>query len=299
MTNEVERQPKNTIKIKITVPASEISGIRHEVIMEMAKNAEISGFRKGMAPIEIVEKNLDESKVRGEVINHAVTKYYFQAIKEALLKPIVYPKLEIVQFEKEKDLIFEAKVCEKPEVKIGDYKGALKRLRETNPPKPKVYGADGQPTGGEDNKENELEKILDEVLKVSQVEISDILIDEEINHMLTRLVDQISRLGMTIEQYLESSKKTAEQLKEEYRSVSEHNLKLEFVLLEIAKDAGVSVSEEEISATIKAAPDDKSRQTLESEENKNYIAGVLLKNKVIQSLVGIFEGGNNEKTIIS
>ena len=50
----------------------------------------------------------------------------------------------------------------------------------------------------------------------SEVDVPDILVDEEVNHMLSRLIDQTGRLGLTVEQYLNSSGRTLDQIKQEY-----------------------------------------------------------------------------------
>ena len=227
MTFEVEKLPKNTFILKVTVPSDEIGKIRDHVIEDFVKEIELPGFRKGMAPRSLSEKNLDESKIRGEVINHAVSSYYPQVIKESHLHPIIFPRIEVKQYESGKDLLFEAKVCEKPQLKVGDYKETLKNLSESSGQK--ILGSDGKPASGNEP-ENSIDKVLDVVINISEVDVPELLIDEEVNHMLSRLVDQTGRLGLTVEQYLKSNGRTIDQIKQEYHQTALKTLKLEFLL---------------------------------------------------------------------
>lgn len=290
MKFEVTKLPKNAFSLKVNVAGDEVAKIRGHVIAEMVKEVELPGFRKGAVPLEMAEKTLEESKIRGEVINHVVATFYPQALKESHLTPIIYPRIEIKEFEVEKDLVFEAKFCERPEVRIGNYALSLNDLSKKSVGA-KLVGTDGQPLSKKSDED--LDRILEAVLQVCQVEVPDLLIDEEVNHMLSRLIDQTARLGLTVEQYLKSSNRTVEQVKEEYRQAAEKTIRLEFVLHAIGEQENISISEAEISDTIKAAPDEQSRSELEREENKNYIKSVLLKNKVVQKLNQIYEKAKN------
>ncbi|MCL5003660.1 MAG: hypothetical protein M1352_00070 [Patescibacteria group bacterium] len=291
MKTETERLPKNGVKIKITVDAETVAQIRQHVISDLAGQTEVRGFRKGTAPHDLVEKSLDPAKIRGEIINHLVPQSYDQAIKETMIKPIMLPKIAINSFEEGGLLEFTAETCEAPDVQIGDYRSALNKLKTDNGDRPKtILGPDGAPLekpNENDNHDDEdkTQKVLEAILMVCRVEICDLLIDEEVNNMLGRLIDQTGRLGLTVDQYLASVGKDAAALRSEYRAVAEKSLKLEFALAEIAKQENISVEEPEISATINSAPDEESRKSLSRTENLNYLKSILTKNKTIQKLL--------------
>ncbi len=111
MKVEVERLPKKEVKLKIEVDSEKVAQTYNHVVEEMVKSAEIKGFRKGEAPRNIVEPNLDASKIRGEVINHLVPESYDQAVKESHIKPILLPKIELGSFETGRQLRFTATAC--------------------------------------------------------------------------------------------------------------------------------------------------------------------------------------------
>lgn len=245
------------LEITITVPANRVGEVLEEVIGDAAKEIEVKGFRKGQAPKNLVREKIDLSKAYGEVVNRLAAECYNAAVKEHLLKPIVSPQIEIIQFEPEagKDFVFKATTAERPEVKLGDYKK-------------KVVG-----------------DALTAVLSTSKVEIPPILTENEITRMLSRLIDQTARLGLTVEQYLQSQNKNLEQLRAEYKKQAEENLKAELVLEEIAQEEKIEVTDKEVEEAIKSAPDQKSREELAKEENKWYIRSVLKRNKTLQRLM--------------
>ena len=55
MKSQITRLEDSTITLKITVPWSEVSKTREEVLEEMANSANLPGFRRGKAPKKIVE----------------------------------------------------------------------------------------------------------------------------------------------------------------------------------------------------------------------------------------------------
>lgn len=289
MQSEVEKLPKNTVKVKITVPADQVGKTYAEVVVEACKNVEVPGFRKGMAPKELAEKSLDKKTLENHTLEKILNQAVVQVIKERLLKPITNPKVEIQQYAPDKDLTFTVTIVEKPHTDLGDYRKTLKEFRQKKTAEPVLYGPDGQPTTGKkESKETvKMEELLDALLTQSVIEIADPLIEEEINRMLARLVDQTSRVGLTIEEYLKSQNKTGESLRQEYRQQAEKTLKYEFLLAEIGTQEKIKVEEKEIEDAILAAPDEKVREQFQQPEGRLYITSILRNNKTIQRLIEI------------
>lgn len=291
MKSEVKKIGKHQLEITVTVPHQWVGEVLEKVIGDAAKEIEIEGFRKGHAPKNLVREKIDTPKAYGEVVNRVVAESYNSVVKEHLLKPIVNPRIEIIQFEPEakKDFVFKATTAERPEVTLGDYKKELAKLKVQKPPE-EIVGPDGQPLKTPKSQKTQtptISDILQAVLKTAEVEIPEILIESEVTRMLSRLVDQTARLGLTIEQYLQSQGKTAEQLRTEYSQQAEENLKAELVLDELAKVENIEVTDKEIDKAIRANPDEKTRQELAKEENRWYIKSILRRNKTIQRLVDL------------
>ncbi len=289
MKFEIEKLAKKTVKLKITVEKEKVAEAREHVVGDLVKEMELPGFRKGQAPRSLADPKLDPSKIRGEVINHLVPPAYDQAIKESLLKPMILPKIEVESFNEGGDLIFTATTCEAPLISLGDYKDEILKLKTQS--SKLILGADGQPVnqpepdGPKDPQSEKINKIFEILLDTSTVEVPDLLVEDEVSRMLGRLIDQTGRLGLTVEQYLESVGKTVDDLKKEYGARAEKNLKLEFILINLAKVEDIKLDEKEISDTINSAPDEASKKNLSQPENRANLESILLKNKVIQKLL--------------
>ena len=124
MSVKVEKtENKNELKLEFTVEAKVFDEGIKKVFNKNAKYFNIPGFRKGKAPMNIVEKYYGDEIFYEDAFNEVVPAIYDEAIKNEKLEVVSRPKIDIVQMEKGKDLIFTAIVDVKPEVKLGKYKG--------------------------------------------------------------------------------------------------------------------------------------------------------------------------------
>ena len=124
MNCKVEKTEKaNEVKLEITVEAEKFENAMKKVYFQNAKYFNIPGFRKGKAPMNIVEKYYGEQIFYEDAFNEVATEAYDEAIKENKIEAVSRPEVDIAQMEKGKDLIFTAVVQTKPEVKLGKYKG--------------------------------------------------------------------------------------------------------------------------------------------------------------------------------
>lgn len=297
MKAEIEKLPKKTIKAKVTVPSERVKLAYDEVVSGNVKEVEVPGFRKGNAPKELAEKQLDRQALERKALERVLNESVGAVIKEHLIQPITQPKIEVHEFGLDKDLVFTATLVERPEIKIGDYKKALEELK--NKKSETILGPDGTPLKPEKDGKFKIDEAIDSVLNVSEIEIPDLLIEEEINRMLARLVDQTSKLGITIEDYLKSNGKSADSLRSEYHNEAETNLKIEFMLAKMAELENIKVEEGEINATINMAPDEQSKNYFGSPEGRLYVTVVLRNNKTVNKLMELagIEGtkGENEQ----
>ena len=113
----------NEVKLEITVEAEKFENAMKKVYFQNAKYFNIPGFRKGKAPMNIVEKYYGEQIFYEDAVNEVATEASEDAIKENKIEAVSRPEVDIAQMEKGKDLIFSAVVQTKPEVKLGKYKG--------------------------------------------------------------------------------------------------------------------------------------------------------------------------------
>ncbi len=279
MEFEVKKGDNNTYTVKTTIPASDVQRQIDHALEHEAEHVEIKGFRKGKAPLNLVKEKIDPSKLRSHALNHILPEAYSQIIKEYKIQPIIDPRFEIVQFEEGKDLIVNVVLIERPFVKLKDYQSALQKKAD------------------EKNKEENLtnEEVVEVIISNSEVGLAELLIEDEANRMLQSLIDQIARLGIDLDQYLKSIKKTAEEVRKEYLDIAKRTLHADFALTQIALDRDIKVTDEEIQKTINGVPDEKSREALSKPEQKAYIRAVLSKSKTIDILAKSVEKDKDSK----
>jgi FKBP-type peptidyl-prolyl cis-trans isomerase (trigger factor) len=282
--------PKKTFELEFTIPWTKVKKTYDQVVEQTVDQAEIKGFRKGKAPKDLVEKTLDKQKIYQEVLKNLLPSTYEQAVKQHHLRPIISPQITPVAAVENKDWQFKAAACEAPEVKLGDYaqavKGALAKDKIWLPGKGKA-GAGKKEKGVQQGYDQKIKLVTAALLQSVAVEISNVLVEDELNRMLTRLLDQVNKLGMTIEQYAAAKNTTANNLREIYRKQAEESLQIEFILQAIVQDRKIQISKDEIDQMIKATPDEKARKRLDTPMQRAYISSILAKRKALDYLTNL------------
>ena len=124
MNCKVEKtENANEVKLELTVEASKFDEAIKKVYFKSAKYFNIPGFRKGKAPINIVEKNYGKEIFDEDAFNEVAQPALEEAVKENKLEIVSRPDIEVKQIGKGQDLIFTAVMQTKPEAKLGKYKG--------------------------------------------------------------------------------------------------------------------------------------------------------------------------------
>ena len=124
MSMKVEKtENTNELKLTFNVPAETFDAGMKKVYAKTAKYFNIPGFRKGKAPMALVEKTYGSEIFYEDTFNEIVPEIYEKEIEENKLEIVSKPEIDIVQIGKGKELIFTAIVQTKPEVKLGKYKG--------------------------------------------------------------------------------------------------------------------------------------------------------------------------------
>ncbi|MGB9883386.1 MAG: trigger factor [Microgenomates group bacterium] len=284
-TYKIKKLPKNTVEIEINIPNDLIKKEKHEALVRLQKNLVVEGFRKGKVPLSIAEKHLSADTIYQEMLKVLLSKIYEEVVKKESLKPIANPKVDLLKAKEGEDWLIKITLAEKPEVNLGEYKKKVKDLK-ANTKKADIWvpGKDKEVKKDEDNSKL-LNQILEAVLNEAKVEIPDLIIEDELNYRLSRLVDDIQKLGMTTDAYLKSKNLTMEQLKENFRKEIEDTYKLEFILTEIADKENIKVEKADLDKLFDNIKDEKERQ--QAYENSYFYASIIRKQKTIDFLLNL------------
>src|SRR5258708_1581428 len=341
LTKNIVKQPKATVEVQIQVPWADLQTKWNETISKTSQELELPGFRKGQAPLEMVEQQY-LSQIQQEFLKTSMPQLLIEALQGTNVVPIDYPQYQLISFTKGQELKFNARVTERPAISVGNYKAvkvarpALKQITDADVDK--VIGdlynrwkvrnpQQAQPTATAQTPEaqvpddvfaqavgatsladlktkikqdleaeakynNELdyeEAILQEVEKITTVDIPDILIQDELNRMLVSLQRSVTERGLLLDEYLKSQNKTADQIKEEWKPQAEKNVRMKLGLSEVARQEGVNIADEELQAEIDKIQDQKVKAQFQSQEPRMHLRHALRQTKtlnLLKTLVG-------------
>ncbi len=362
INKNIIKQPKSIVEITVTAPWTDIEPTWNQTLQKMATDVELPGFRKGAAPLSMVEQNLG-IKLQDEVLKAAMPNFLIEALKGSDIIPIDYPKYDLLGFTKGRELQFKATITNRPAVSVGNYKlikairPAIKSVTDEEVAKviddlykrwkarqpagqpaassqqpaaqqsgsggsisfqqgggsPAAPSTNGQASAPDDTfakamgalglidlrtkvrkdleanvkYNNELdyeEAILQEVEKITTVELPDILIQDELNRMLVSLQRRVADMGLLLEDYLKGQGKTLEQLKGEWRTQSEKNVRMELGLAEIARAENVTISDADLQAEVDKIQDARMKKQFEAQEPRLHLRHALRQTRTLDLL---------------
>jgi len=351
ITKNIQKLPKSIVEVSVTVPWADMAQNWDQTLQKMAQEVEIAGFRKGAAPINMVEQQLGQ-RLQDEVLKTAMPNFLIEALKDTDIVPIDYPQYQLISFVKGNGLQFKATVTNRPTVIVGTYKtikairpqikpvmdeevqkvvdDLFKRWKSRNPVAQSKTSTTQSTTGqagsinfqeGQQqitdtpndefakamgatsltdlkdkirkdleanvNYNNELdyeEGILQEVEKITTVELPDILIQDELNRMLVSLQRRVADMGLLLEDYLKGQGKTLEQIKNEWKPQAEKNVRMELGLAEIARQENVTISDTELQAEVDKIQDQRVKKQFEAQEPRLHLRHALRQTRTLDLL---------------
>jgi len=131
--------------------------------------------------------------------------------------------------------------------------------------------------------------VMEKITSDCQVEIPDVLLDAELEKMLSEFEGNIASMGMNLDQYLGNIKKTREEIKKSWEDSAVKRIKAALALQEIAKLENINPEsaeiEEEMNKTLayfKTQGD--MEKNVDMERLYNYVKSVLINQKVFEFL---------------
>ncbi|PIV70490.1 hypothetical protein COW57_05080, partial [Candidatus Roizmanbacteria bacterium CG17_big_fil_post_rev_8_21_14_2_50_39_7] len=286
-THTIRKQPKSTVEILVTIPWADIQTAYKTSFEVLHTQFEMEGFRKGKVPKELAEKNIDKDKVYSHLIRELMPKVYENIIKVEKLQPILSPKIELIKAKENEEWELKIMVAEKPLIKLKDYKKKVQEAKkglkvdEIWVPGKEPQNAD---TEKSKTKEKTLNVSLEALLAESECELPPLLIEEELDRRLSQMVEDVQKIGLTMEKYLQSRNVTMESVKERLTREITDMYKLEFILQMIADEEKLEVKQEDLASLFANIKEEKDRKTAES--NAYFYASVLRKQKALDYIIG-------------
>ncbi|MDD3399947.1 MAG: trigger factor [Candidatus Paceibacterota bacterium] len=286
MKTEVKKLSGSQVELKIEVPAEEFQPFREKAVLEIAKNFEKEGFRKGKVPAEIVEKEAGEQNIMAEAGELCIRDNYVKAVRENDINAIGQPKIEILKMAPGNPLEFKATVSVMPEIELPDYKKIVSGIERKE-----IKVTDSEIAKLKEQKENRekerlREEILEKIGEAANIDIPDALLESEQARMLENLKNQVGQmLGITFEEYLNKVGKNESEVFDSLKPEAAKKVRNSLVLREIAKQEKLEATEEEIKAeNEKILKNYPQASQLDQERLKEYSKEVIMNEKAFQLL---------------
>jgi len=273
----------------VDIPINDINNAYNEAFSFLQKELVIPGFRKGTVPKKIAEKHIQKEVVYEKLIQNLLPKIYEEIIKKENIIPIISPKVELLNAKENEDWQVKILIAQKPDIHLTDeYKKIVKEIKN-NKKKDEIWvpgkKQSSQPKTEEMKKQKILNEILNALLKNINCEVSDLVIEEELNHRLANLLDEIKHIGLTVEAYLKTKNITIDDLKNQYRKEIDEAYKLEFILLAIADKENITVEKSDLEKIFSNFHNEKERKL--AENNSYFYASILRKQKTLDYLLDL------------
>lgn len=287
-THSIKKQPKSTVEILVKLPWADVQSAYTTSFATLHAQFEMVGFRKGKVPKELAEKNIDKDKVYSHLIREMMPKVYEDIVKKENLHPILSPKIDLVKAKENEDWELKITVAEKPEAKLKDYKKKVQEAKKgLKADDIWVPGKDEKkdPKDESQKKEKALNVSLEALLAEAECELPPLLIEEELNRRLSQMVDDVQKIGLTMEKYLQTRNLTLESVKERLTREITDMYKLEFLLQAIADEEKMEVTQADLEALFSSIKEEKDRKSAQA--NAYFYASVLRKQKALDFIIGL------------
>lgn len=305
---EIKKLPESEISFDGEIEAEFLEKKFNESLEQIARDAELPGFRKGKAPTDLVLKRIGDMSVLDDASEKALDSVYADMIEETKLRVIGRPKVVITKIARGNPLGFTITIAILPEIKLPDYKKISKEIMNkeealevsddeientlleirkhhfhneqhkngvwTDHDHGEIKKEDlpeftdelakkfGQFEGVLDMKNKLRENILKEktlrlkekkrtaiietIIEKIEIEVPRILVDNELDTMLTQFEGDITKSGLTFDDYLSHIKKTTEDLRLEWKDTAIKKSKAQMILAAIAAKEKISPDAETI-----------------------------------------------------
>ena len=108
-------------EFKVTVPSKDITDKLNGSLLQISKDVEIKGFRKGKAPLNIVKQRFGQNALN-QTLDELIKSTTNEVIKKKNLRLAIKPKVDVKNFGEEKGLEYIMTLELIPNIKVEDIK---------------------------------------------------------------------------------------------------------------------------------------------------------------------------------
>ena len=138
-----------------------------------------------------------------------------------------------------------------------------------------------------EEKERMRHLVIGQIADTAEMEVADILIDQEINKMISELAQSIQAHGADFESYLAHIKKTKDDLKKDFAKQAEKKVRISLTLSEIAEKEDIKLDEDKLKKRMEETvsrlrAEDAGK--IDSDLLRDYVSGIMRNEKVFEMM---------------
>ena len=282
--------PKSSIELVVDIKKEFIKKEYDKAFNKLLESLQIEGFRKGKVPADIGKKHIKGEEIYKEAIQSILPSIYEEIVKKEDIKPIINPKIELTKAKENEDWQVKFNIAIKPVFKLPDLKKIASDVKG-NAKKDEIWVPGKAPKSepekedAERKKQKTLNALLEAMITKTKIEIPDLLIEAELEHKLTGLLDEVQKIGLTIDGYLKSKNTNIDDLKAKYRHEIDETYRVEFILNEIADLNNIQVDQVDLDKIFENIKGEKEKEI--ALQNSYFYASVIRKQKTLEYLLNL------------
>ncbi|MFA4827126.1 MAG: trigger factor [Candidatus Shapirobacteria bacterium] len=235
-----EKLKDQTFVLNLTIPQNQIQSSYQSVLVSYQSKLKIDGFRSGKIPLDLVKDKVSATTLLEETASKAISQVYSEKIKELDLKPIIQPKIKLknppISLDKEWEV--EVTGCETPQITLSpNYQEDIKKIN-LSPDKPETL----------------VPKYYQSFLKHSQVDLPAILIEANLSQEFSRLIDQTTQAGISVDDYFKSKNTTQKAYQDTLTQKIKEDWTINLAISDIAKTQKIEIKSQDVEDVLAKNP---------------------------------------------
>lgn len=291
-------------ELNLTITWNQIAPTYNKVLAAVARNVKQDGFRPGKVPAKVAQELVDQNYIAQETLKEIAPKIFQEELKKhPELKIFIEPELVIKEAEAEKDWLLIAYLPQKPVIKLPDYKKVLTEGKKQALAQIKKDQAEIAENAKKEKRaytiptEEQLQaqatdRSLFALLEQIKPKISSIMVRRSAQREFERLVEQLQKNNIKVDDYLKNTGTTIESIGQQLSYSALQNLQLEFILDALLEAEKITATEAEILEKIKEMlPEvkdaDQQKRQLEEPSVRDYMELLTKRKKLADWLLSL------------
>lgn len=120
MQKDIKTLPGGEAQITLELSPDEYQGFLAPAAKKISEKNQVSGFRPGLAPYDIIKQKFGEAAILEEALSEIITHTFVKVVTEEKLETVGSPEITIKKMAPGDSLIYEAKISILPKVTLPD-----------------------------------------------------------------------------------------------------------------------------------------------------------------------------------